>query len=725
MSALRPLTLALLILVSAKSLASPSWFDQSHEIFLTPKLRSLASNYQEFPLFWWNFVIVDGVVKDEDLEPLCLNLSADLSLGVQKIPCHFDLKSLKTLTADWLHDLPLRQPVPASKDLQNAMGQALLKASLPVGRDLVELLRLDPLDSLTDLRTRLERHMKMDLHLQRGFLRDADGRRVLLPVQFNFPPAQGDRTQRVLDALQSRCGKIPGCENLSLFGAHAATRENEARIRSDVDVVSLTGFLALLSLAALLLATKRSRLLNLVPFLFFSIGAAVGVTILVFGKIHGLTLAFGPGIIGLSMDYGIHSAFLDPQSKKTWRANWVGLQTTLVILIVLAFSSIPLLRQMMFFAAFGLAFNYLVFYLVLPRWPRLFAIEVYPFTHSRSRMMTALSLLFLLASPMLLLQPVQLEIQHLNFESLKTIELRQWFTKVSGTASPYIFIEDQDYPLVSAREHQEWASTQSIPFEGISSYLPPVQEQDENLASWHRRFCVDKYLPFSPMQKKFFQPFFASLACENLQPNDLKTKVPDYLKDFHSQGRFVSLFFPKTEAQAKALLEKYPGSSTPREIFAAFPQILYAELLWMVPFAFLGAFFFLWLHYRRWGWSLLAVVPFLTGVGCYALVITVFQLPFSFISLIGLLMVFGCSLDYGIFVMDFLLFRKGDQSGVWSALSLCAWATVAGFAPLVFARHPVLNDLGQALLWGTAGTYVGSLWGIPSVYGFWRRWRPE
>jgi predicted exporter len=99
----------------------------------------------------------------------------------------------------------------------------------------------------------------------------------------------------------------------------------------------------------------------------------------------------------------------------------------------------------------------------------------------------------------------------------------------------------------------------------------------------------------------------------------------------------------------------------------------------------------------------------------------IMNLPVSFISLIGLLMVFGCSLDYGVFVMDFLLYRGEDKPGVWSALSLCAFATIAGFAPLVFAKHPVLNDLGQALLWGTLGTYIGSLWGIPSVYQMFKR----
>ena len=717
--------LVLLIYMGGVAEAAPRWFDQSHEIFLTPQMRTMASNYQEFPLFWWNFLIVDGAVKDEDLEPLCTELAANPSLGIQKLPCHFDLKSLKALTADWLHDVPLRQQIPGPAAFESALQRTMLKASLPMSRDLVELLRADPLDSLTDLRARLEKRMKMDLELKGGSLHDPSGRRVLLPVQFSFPPAQGEKTQAVLDSLQGQCAKIPGCESLSLFGAHASTRENESRIRADVDVVSIAGMLALLSLAVFLFATKRQKLLNLVPLLFFSIAVAAAMTIWVFGKIHGITLAFGPGIIGLSMDYGIHSAFLDPRSAKTWRANWVGLQTTIVIMIVLAFSSIPLLRQMMFFATFGLCFNFVVFYLVLPTWPGLFSIEIYRFSPKTSRIMTALTAVFLISVPLLVLRPVQLDIQHLNYESAKTLDLRQWFFKITGSSSPFIFIEDEKSPLDSARKKQTWAEKMHIPFEGISSYLPPVQAQDANLAGWSGRFCAVHPPKFTEAENKFYQPFLAGITCAKLKANDLQDEIPAYLKDFHSNGRFVSLFFPKNEEQAELLKREFPGASTPREIFASFPKILYGELLWMVPLAFLGSFFFLWLHYRRFGWSLLAVVPFLTGLGCYALVISVFRLPVSFISLIGLLMVFGCSLDYGVFVMDFLLFRKGDKSGVWSALSLCAWATIGGFAPLVFARHPVLNDLGQALLWGTAGTYIGSLWGIPAVYALWEKWRPQ
>jgi hypothetical protein len=243
--------------------------------------------------------------------------------------------------------------------------------------------------------------------------------------------------------------------------------------------------------------------------------------------------------------------------------------------------------------------------------------------------------------------------------------------------------------------------------------------------TWRKSFCDGHKPKLSETQSKFFAPFLQSIDCDKLYADPLNSAPPDYLKDFAHDGRFVAVFFPQTADQIQTLHAQYPEAITPREIFDSFPRIFYDELLWMVPLAFAGAFLFLYLHYLHLGWSALAIVPFLTGLGLYSIVVILFRLPISFISLIGLLMVFGCSLDYGVFVMDFLLFRKEDQkgAGVWSALSLCAFATIAGFAPLVFAHHPVLNDLGQSLLWGTLGTYIGSLWGITGVYAFWQKWR--
>jgi len=717
--------LAALFLVSFSASAMPKWFDQSHEIFLTKELDTMASNYRDFPLFWWNFLIIDGTTNWDDLSALCADIATSSANLVQKVPCHFDVKQLGDFTHDWLRDLPLREAFPGDKVLHTRMQETLAKASLPMGRDVLEVLRLDPLGTLNDLKERVEKRMQMDLKLEHGFLVDEKSHRVLMPIQFSFSPADSAQTHEFTSTLADRCQHLKGCTGMDLFGPHASTRENEMRIRDDVSVVSLVGPLAMALLCLFIFVTRRYRILNLVPILLFTIAFDIVVTVLVFGKIHGITLGFGPGIVGLAMDYGIHSCFLGPRSAKTWRANWVGLLTTIVIMIILGFSSIPLLRQMMFFSVFGLCFNYLLIYMILRRWPEKFEADHYQFSPAQLPWLKPVAIVLLVLSAAIFTQRVHLDVGHLNYESPRTQEMRQWFFKVAGTDSPYLVIEDERNALASSESHKKWADEHGIQFEGLSNYIPSFNDQTRHVLTWRAKFCDGNKPKLTEQQTKFFAPFLKSIDCDKLYADPLNSAPPDYLQDFAHEGRYVGLFFPKTPEQIQTLHAQYSEATTPREIFDSFPRIFYNELLWMVPLAFAGAFLFLYLHYLQLGWSALAVVPFLTGLGLYAAIVIVFHLPISFISLIGLLMVFGCSLDYGVFVMDFLLFRKEDQrgAGVWSALSLCAFATIAGFAPLVFAHHPVLNDLGQALLWGTLGTYIGSLWGITGVYTFWQKWR--
>jgi predicted RND superfamily exporter protein len=92
------------------------------------------------------------------------------------------------------------------------------------------------------------------------------------------------------------------------------------------------------------------------------------------------------------------------------------------------------------------------------------------------------------------------------------------------------------------------------------------------------------------------------------------------------------------------------------------------------------------------------------------------------ISVLGLLMVFGFSIDYGVFSTD--LYQKNSEAlskmslnelehSVFSTLSLAAFTNLVGFFPLVFTQHVVLHQLGYALFFGTVGTYIGTIWGVP------------
>jgi predicted RND superfamily exporter protein len=98
----------------------------------------------------------------------------------------------------------------------------------------------------------------------------------------------------------------------------------------------------------------------------------------------------------------------------------------------------------------------------------------------------------------------------------------------------------------------------------------------------------------------------------------------------------------------------------------------------------------------------------------------IFGLELSFISLMGLIMIYGMSVDYGIFATDIdrrtlNIFGNdaGKNRGVWTSIFLAAFTTVAGFLPLDFCRHPVLIDLGRTLTLGMIGTLLGTFWGVP------------
>jgi hypothetical protein len=520
----------------------------------------------------------------------------------------------------------------------------------------------------------------------------------------------------LLQGLKELCQSLSGCGGAWVFGPHFSTLENEQRIRDDIGVVSLVGTLSLVVLAIFVIVTHRWRLVLLMPVLLLGLGLAAAMTVAVFGKIHGITLAFGPGIVGLAMDYGVHAVFMDPRSKATWKSNLAGLLTTLVILVILIFSQIPLLRQMMFFSAFGLILSFLIFYAFLHLWPRVFETKPYGFTPKTWRAGEWLAIGMLAAAPLVALRPPELSIQHLNYESARTVELRNWFVKHTTSLQPYWLEENGADPLAVSHATRAWAEAEKIPYEGPANFLPREEEQSKNTESWNALCAHPPKFKFTPVQERFFAPFFERTGCRNLGARDLHNDPPDYLKDFLAQGQWASLLFPSSDAQVEKLKARFPQATTPREIFSEFPKIFMRELAWMVPLAFLLALVFLFFHFRTVGFTLLSIVPFLTGVGCYAIVAVAFQLPLSFISLIGLLMVFGFSLDYGIFVVDLMREHNENKFGVWSALSVCSFSAVAGFAPLVFAGHPVLNDLGQTLLWGSLGTFIGTFWGIPGLY---------
>ncbi len=127
----------------------------------------------------------------------------------------------------------------------------------------------------------------------------------------------------------------------------------------------------------LMLLTFRSPRPLMLSFLAIGSGlfAALVVSVLVFGKIHIITLVFGASLIGVADDYALHFV-CDSFGSKNWQPRnglcyifpglVIGLLTNLLSYAGLVFSPFPGLQEVALFSAIGLLVAWLTVVLLFP-----------------------------------------------------------------------------------------------------------------------------------------------------------------------------------------------------------------------------------------------------------------------------------------------------------------------------------------------------------------------
>ncbi|MBS1961833.1 MAG: hypothetical protein JST04_06430 [Bdellovibrionales bacterium] len=734
----RVLAIAAGLVSVVSSAAEGKWFDRSHAIFLPAAMSEKLGATQSFPLFWWNFLVLDdavenGVPRPEVVGPVCDRLQSAPDSPLAKVACGANLDAFLPPLRDWARDYPLRHPFPGRGELRRKFSETFAQATLPLGRELLGVFREDPLGSYVELKSILESQVKMDLPNQAGIFVDAETKRVVIPVQFKSPPNETAATARFYSLASG-----------TLIGPHASTYANERQVQADVEKVSLIGFLLTGLQILFLLFSKRARALWLFPPVLLSTGIAGAVTVGIFGSIHGLTLAFGTGLIGLAIDYGLHSAF-NVSYRGVWKANLCGILTTVAGFGVMLWSGVPLLRQLMVFAIVGLVVTYFLFYYLHVRHGSFFAIAPFAYEPRVTRARTiAIGVVLAAAIPAALLLRPNLDMAQFDFQSSHDAAVRNWVYPHLGVKASLLDLDGAttlDEAVRHAHERQAWADANRVGFQSVARFVPTADEAATNLATWTKAFCAPGArglaADLSADERTFFGPALVRFECESLRklgdrdPTAQARAFPAYLRDFRSvtAGKdevgapgFISVWLPRDDAETALVKSRYPEALSLREVVEIFPRTLSDELRWMSPLSVLLATLLLFLYYRTPGRTLLALVPFFCAVGVYSIGVLAFGLHFSFISLIALLMIFGFSIDYGVFAVDVTLHPEGRSvNGVWTCLLFASVATGLGFVPLLVCRHPVLAHLGQTLTLGTIGTAIGTLWGIPGIARLGRR----
>ncbi len=528
-----------------------------------------------------------------------------------------------------------------------------------------------------------------------------------------------------------------------------STRTAEA-IEADIKRVSIVSSILLGGLLVALFRSLRFVVLAALP---IGIGVLSGcaVVLALFGRIHGITLAFGASLIGVSVDYVVHlychHCVLEPAggasaSLATIRKPLLtGVITTLAGFLALSGSHLPGLREVACFAVVGIAAAFLT---TLGFVPALIPDRVIP-VEPRARLVSgvlrgfhwlrdhraglialplvALALCALglprarwnpdLASmgrmdPALLAEDARVQQKVAPFEQMR-------FVVASGPdEATALEVNDRvDARLRAAIEAGELEARRSLasllPSPARQAAIARLARADPGLSERLRRESeAAGFTPgaFDPYLESLEAPLPEPLRFADLLATPLASLVRSHRVSLGDRVAFLTFLHGVSDPAAlEARLEDLEGAMFLRQsdLFEQAQLEYQASTGRLLAWGLLAVLVLLAIRYREVRRTLVAFVPSVIAAGSTVSVLALAGRGLDLISLTALLFVVSMGVDYSVFLVD--AHDESDARHVAAALTgalLACVSTVVAFGLLSISQHPVLADLGLTSAVGIA-----------------------
>lgn len=642
----------------------------------------------------------------------------------------------------WYRYRFLLQDVEFSVDsLRAALQQRLQELRSPLGLYTRRQLADDPVGAFR----RLLQGWHADNAPQRrhGVWFAADGRALLI-VETRAAGFDLDAQQQNIAEVHARFAELPGSASarLRVSGAPAIAVASRETIRSEARQASL---LAAAAVALLLLVAYRSWRLWLLSALPLAGGvvAALAVTVLLFGAVHGITIAFGVILLGVTIDYPIHLfSHLKPGEapavtlRRIWPTLRLGVLSTATGFSALLFTRFDGLMQLGVFAVSGLLAAALITrYLMTPLLPALWqgrsvggsgprrggsgGMLVSLLVLSVSLALLATGMRPLWESDLAALSPVPeplREQERTLREALAVPDLNHMLLVRGGDAEAVLQSEERLKPLL-----EQWVREGLIGgYTLASDRLPSVARQRERqrhlpdgVTLMQRLRLAGEGLPF---RSTAFTPFVQAveqsrslppLRFEQVQATALGLPLAGLL--FERDGGWWGVVRLSQVRDAAALQTQLATLQEPvshvdlkaltGRMLDGFREEALRNLLWGA----LAIMLMIGWHSgglrRVWRVGL----PLLAALALTLAVLHGLGERLTLFHLTALLLVAGLGIDYGLF------FSRADapqeRGRTFHALQICATSSATVFAILALSRLPVLHAIGLTVFIGVAAAY--------------------
>jgi predicted exporter len=553
--------------------------------------------------------------------------------------------------------------------------------------------------------------------------------------------AQQGFQQTLIESFSELNSRYKNGFMLEMTGVPVFAASIHAQVKQDITRISTLSIGLVILLSWLVFRSLRA-LLCISIMLFTTACIAALMTQWMYGYLHGLTLALGTTLIGICIDYFIHSMVHAGNCtgservqaiRRIWPALLVGGATTLIGYTALSFSGFPGLQQVAVFTGSGIVAALLITRYILPDLLGLFHVQVEPRLNLSWLLTTAVGtrtryLVAFMITGLLLAGGTRIhwgdDLGKLAPSLQQLAETDRAIRARLSSIEPGRFILVSGDSMESVLQTAEAVQTRLQALqqqEKLDAYYPLFpwvasgQLQDRNAQAWNAaldptvRERWTKTLADHGLSAAAF-PALATAPLSLLEPEQvLDSPVAALLSSQLLQeatGTTAVIWLGRHQPQAlQDALQAIPDAryfsqkDTIRQLASDYRHKAQTMLAWgiLVIMALLGV------RYRSVVTALRVLTPAALSLMLLLGLWGLSGAPMGMLHLIGLLLTAAVCVDYGVF---FLENRSGNRERTFQAITVSAITTAAAFASLGAAENPALHALAGTVAPGVLAGFL-------------------
>lgn len=616
------------------------------------------------------------------------------------------------------------------------------------------LSRSDPLGIkmlLLEKMRALPASMGYDVTIEDGHFVSRDGLHAMIIIQTSVPMMDSPRSMELIATVEKRLKELPPYVSADIISGHLHTVSNERVIKRDVSIVSTIASITFLLLFILVFRDPRVLFVFIIPFI--AIVWSLIIATAIEGKLLYMVVGLGTAIAGISVDYGLHVYIAlkrgvdGAQVLKLSRLVTINATTTGFSFLVLYVSSIHGYHQLALFSTLCICICLVIALLVLPLVLSNRSVAVVADSNIDDRLrsfrwpvklcITVWGVLFLLALYSALSVTFDSDVKKLDGSAPEVLKAEQRFHEVwGGSASQALFVVtgkslEEAMEINDSVFHAAHALVAKGGFTSLAQFWPSEKLRNENADRWDsfwkqgKEDTLKRLIRNAAASYRFsdnaFAPFFKGLYLHRTGDDDTNGLISQLRERFvlkRNGAYHVLSYFPDERSSVDALKDvtnKFPGTFivSGKAMSDSISSFTAREIKILAPLAFILNVLLSWLLFKSWKYTLIALVPLVTGIVWFVGIMSLLKIPLNVINIVASIVSTGVIVDYGLGIA--YQYRHKLRTGTIIAVSLSAATNVIGTGALLFAKHPALYSTGVAMFICIMTGYLSAILVVPPL----------